>query len=142
MLADAYGDETLSIAEAAVDREVTAKKDATGNIASMDVTVRATEHLRDSTVATGVCLPAIDAPHKVVRTATPTPSLANAYAVSFSLSGPEWSALTAGASAISVSVTKDLRAAAWGATLPLFPAPAWALAVKPVYSMTNLNLEP
>ncbi len=42
---------------------------------------------------------------------------------------------------MSVAVTKDLRAAAWGSDVPVLPAPDWATASQPVTSSGELPVE-
>jgi RHS repeat-associated protein len=140
---DAFGAENEDLAGAAVDRvAITATKDNTGNLQSIEVTVRTTEALRSSTLASGLRLASVDANGKVVATSTATPTLADAYTARFALTPADWSALTTASSAasLSVAVKATLRAAAW-ADIPILPPPDWAKATQPVYSTPDTPVE-
>jgi RHS repeat-associated protein len=149
----AYGEDEAVLKGSAVDRvAVTANRDAGGAVTSVQVTVRATENFAPTTIATGVRLAVVDAAGGVVRTSTAEPSLVTGAIVQWSLTGEEWTALvdatpvvvggaTLTPSALSIAVTKDARAEAWSTTQPFLPAPAWAVASKPVYTSPALPLE-
>jgi RHS repeat-associated protein len=147
-----YGEDEASLRGAAVDRiAVAARRDLNGNVTSVDVTLRATEDFAHPSLAAGVRLGIVDAAGVIVRTTGKEPALANEATVQWSFTAAEWNALVDPASvvidgrtltpaALSVAVTKDARAAAWGA-LPFLPATVWAVQSKPVYTTVALPLE-
>jgi RHS repeat-associated protein len=80
---------------------------------------------------------------EVVRTATATPSLSDAWTATVHFAGGDWSALTStggGATSLSVAVTSTLRADAV-ADIPVLPAPDWAKVSEPIYSSAALPVE-
>ena len=134
---DPFGGENVDLAGAAIDRvSVTASKDSTGAITSVEVSIRSTEALAPSTIVGGVHLAALDDKNAVVHTATATPSLLDANTVHWTLNASDWSALTNGASSLSIAATNTLRASTWSSDLPILPAPDWAKATRPVFSDT------
>lgn len=142
VVADAYGDDSFSIAGAGIDLvQIAATTDGSGVPSQFDVTLRSTEELVASTVPTGVRLAAVDASGNVLRTSAVPPSLTNANTATFTLTPSQWATLTASAAAVSIAVTKDLRASAWGADLPLLPAPEWATATRPVFTSATTPIE-
>jgi RHS repeat-associated protein len=148
----AYGEDEAALNGAAVDKiSVAARKDAQGNIVSVDVTLRSTEQIDSSTLAAGVRLAVVDAAGKPVRISSKTPALADSV-VSWSLTADEWNALASPnpevvdgvnltPAALSIAVTKAARAGAWSGTVPFLSAPAWAVASKPVFTSTDLPVE-
>jgi RHS repeat-associated protein len=144
---DPYGAGDLALAGAAIDGvRLKTTKTATGAIETVEITLHATEQLDASTIATGARLAVVDATGAVLRTATAPPTLApdDPFAVRWSLTEPEWTALTAAApsaSALSIAATQTLRASTWSSSTPVMPAPEWATASKPVYTTTALPVE-
>jgi RHS repeat-associated protein len=151
---DPFGGEQFDLAGAAIDRvSIKAKKDPSGNLTSVTVTMRSTEMLAESTVATGGRLAVVDSNYVALRNSTATPSLGSGdpYTIQWTLGAAEWTALTdpspvtiAGVShmpaSLSVAATSALRAAVWAAEVPVLPAPAWATAGSVRTSM-NLPVE-
>jgi RHS repeat-associated protein len=139
---DVYGGFEVELAGAAVDRvAIKAKKDQTGDITSIDVTLGVTEAIASATVAGGVRLASLDASDNVVRIATNTPSLADEHTVLWTFTKTEWDAFVASAAKVSIGVTPTLRAAAWSSTLPILPPPDWATASQPVFTSAALPVE-
>jgi RHS repeat-associated protein len=134
---DPYGADALDVSGAAVDRvEVHAKKDNSGNLQSVDVTVHSTEAIAATTVAAGLRLSAVNASGTAVSTSSIVPQLADPYSARFTLTPAQWTTLTtaAGAESLSVAVTTTLRAQAWSSAVPFLPPPDWAKATSSVYS--------
>jgi RHS repeat-associated protein len=134
---DPYGADALDVSGAAVDRvEVHAKKDNSGNLQSVDVTVHSTEAIAATTVAAGLRLSAVNASGTAVSTSTVVPQLAEGYSARFTLTPAQWTTLitAAGAESLSVAVTTTLRAQAWSSAVPFLPPPDWAKATSSVYS--------
>ncbi|MHB9001910.1 MAG: RHS repeat protein [Thermoanaerobaculia bacterium] len=142
VVADAYGDDAFSIAGAAIDHIVLhAKNNSAGSLASIDVTVRATEELQPTSVSSGLRIAALDADGKVVRI-SPVPAVVSTGSTArITLTASDWTALIAGASSLSIGVTATLRAAAWSGGLPILPPPEWARATRPVFSSPTLPVE-
>jgi RHS repeat-associated protein len=133
---DAFGGENLDLAGAAVDRvHVTAKKTSAGAIESVKVTIGSTEQINAAGISGGVRLASVDAAGALVNQSTSTPSVGiDPSTIQWTLTEPEWTALTSGASALSIAVTNTLRASSWSADVPFLPAPQWAIMAKPVYT--------
>jgi RHS repeat-associated protein len=134
---DPYGADALDVSGAAVDRvEVHAKKDNSGNLQSVDVTVHSTEAIAANTVAAGLKLSAVNKSGAAVTTSTVVPQLADPFSARFTLTPAQWTTLTtaAGAESLSVAVTTTLRAQAWSSAVPFLPPPDWAKATSSVYS--------
>ncbi|MFL6246086.1 MAG: Ig-like domain-containing protein [Thermoanaerobaculia bacterium] len=143
---DVYGGENLDLVGAAVDRvTVTARKDAQGAVESVAVDVHLTEQIAPATVAGGVRLALVDKHGGVQRTSAAVPAIgADPFTVLWTLDAVAWNALMGGADenlALSVAVTKDLRTELWPVTVPVMPAPQWAVATKPVYTTAALPVE-
>lgn len=146
---DPFGGEDVAVSGPAIDQvTVSAKKDRNGVLQSVTVALRATESLAAATVASGARLASVDAQGSVVRTATTAPSLDadNAYAVEWTLTPAEWTALTSTSAgvaptALSIAATDSLRASAWGANVPVLTAPEWAVASRPVFTSPALPME-
>jgi RHS repeat-associated protein len=137
MAGDAYGDERTSFTAAAIDRVT-----ISSTTSSVTIDVRATELLRADSIAGGIRIAAIDNAGKPIRTAPLPPTLSpDGFTARTTLTTAEWQTLTAGAAGVSVGATNTLRAAAWGAEVPILPAPPWATASKPVYSTTPFPFE-
>ena len=137
-----YGEEQVILSGPAVDKvEVAARKDSTGRIVAIDFIVRSTEDIAEATVASGFRLAAVAGDGAVVRATTAAPSLRGSAAVGWSLTGEEWSAMTASGAALSVAATKDARGNAWSAAAPFMAAPSWAVQTKGVYASSALPLE-
>jgi RHS repeat-associated protein len=143
---DMYGADNVDFAGAAIDRvHVTVTKSSSGAVESATVTMHATEELTEMSLATGIRLAAVDAKGNLVRLATGTPALAedDKFTVEWTLTGAQWAALTdsspvtvGGASRtadrLSIAATWELRAAAWGANVPVMSAPEWAIKTQNV----------
>lgn len=152
---DPYGGEDINFTGAAIDgASVTMKKNAGGAIEQVEVTIHATEQLEPSSVATGGRLAVVDATGQLVRSATATPTLVagDPFAIRWTLTAAEWSALTSPTpvtiggvartpTALSVAATNALRAVAWNLGVPILPAPAWATASTSVHSSPALPVE-
>jgi RHS repeat-associated protein len=148
---DSFGAEAGDLTGAAIDKvAIKATRGTDGTLTSVEVTVRSTEALTASTVATGVRLTTVDNAGAVVRTASVTPVLSDPFTARFTLTAAQWTALTdptpltptsPGPQSLSIGVTNTLRAAAWSQSLPLLPPPEWAKATKPVYSTATLPVE-
>ncbi|HUP60264.1 MAG TPA: Ig-like domain-containing protein [Thermoanaerobaculia bacterium] len=139
---DPFGGEDLDLAGAAIDRvAVKATKNSDGTLNSVEVTMRSTEAIAPASLPSGVRLAAVDANGAVIRTSSAAPSLADANTARWTLSSSEYATLTTGAAAISIAVTNELRASAWGADVPVLPAPQWAASTKPLYSSPQLPIE-
>jgi RHS repeat-associated protein len=139
---DPFGGEELDLAGAAIDRvAVRATKNSDGTLESVSVELRSTEAIAPASMPPGVRLASIDANGAVLRLSGVAPSLADANTVRWTLSASEYEELTTGAAAISIAATDALRASAWGAGVPVLPAPEWAVSTKPVYSSALLPVE-
>jgi len=148
-----YNEDESILLAAAVDKiGVHAKKDAQGNVDTVEVTLRTTEQIAGTSLGTGVRLAVVDANGKLIRVASNAPRLADEFDARWTLTASEWTALvdttpvTVGGAtltpqALSVAATASLRAAAWNANLPVMPAPAWATASQPVYTSGSLPVE-
>ncbi|MEO8379029.1 MAG: RHS repeat-associated core domain-containing protein, partial [Acidobacteriota bacterium] len=142
VVGDMYGDDRSSIAGAAIDRiAISTTKASDGSLQSVHLTLHATEELRESSVAAGARLAALDAAGNVIRTSAAPPLLTDPATITFTLSAADWTTLTAGATLISVGVTPELRAVAWGENVPILPAPAWATIAQSVQSSPELPVE-
>ncbi|HXI13733.1 MAG TPA: RHS repeat-associated core domain-containing protein [Thermoanaerobaculia bacterium] len=146
---DPYGADTLSLSGAAADRiAVVGKKNDTGEL-TVEVSLRTTETLAASSIATGVRLATLDATGALVRKSAVEPQIdpANPSTIRWTLTYAEWQSLiTVSPSGtepnlLSIAATNTLRAAAWGAEVPILPAPDWAAATQPVYSSAALPIE-
>jgi len=141
---DPFGGENVEMMGAAVDRvAIKAKKTSTGAIDSIEITLRATEQLAPASIPSGARLSAVDSSGAVIRLSVAPAILQenDANAIRWTLTPGDWASLTTGAAAISIAATSSLRAAAWGANVPVLPAPEWARASKPIYSSADLPVE-
>ena len=138
-----YGEDQAILNGPAVDKvEVSARKDEGGNVVAVDVILRATEDIAEETIAAGFRLAAVDANGGVVHAATATPVLNDAASIKWSLTGTQWTALTAGGgAAISIAATDDARGSAWSSVTPFMPAPKWAVETKSVYASSDLPVD-
>ncbi|HKS23398.1 MAG TPA: Ig-like domain-containing protein [Thermoanaerobaculia bacterium] len=140
---DPFGGEEFDLGGAAIDNvSVTATKTAAGALDTVKVTMRATEPLLDTTLATGARLAVVDANGTVRGTATAQPTLADSFTVAWTLSASDWTALTATpqAASLSVAATNTLRAALWSLDIPILPPPSWATTQR-VYSRPGIQVE-
>jgi len=128
--ADSYGDAPRYLQGAVVDRiAIEGKKNANGDVESVDVRVHLSEVLDSSTVANGVRLAAVDASKNVVYQSYVTPTMDDAYTIHWELTRAEWELLAqSGGESLEVAVGKTLRAKAWGNT-PVSAAPEWTVKV-------------
>ncbi|MEO8382329.1 MAG: RHS repeat-associated core domain-containing protein, partial [Acidobacteriota bacterium] len=141
---DPYGAHALALTGPAIDgAAIRARRSASGTLTEIDVELHATEAIAPATLARGVRLAALDAAGAVVRTATVTPSLTpDPYTVRWTLTGAEWTALTAPPAALlSVAATDHLRASTWSDDVPFMPAPEWATATLPVMASPEVPVE-
>jgi RHS repeat-associated protein len=148
---DSFGAEAGDLTGAAIDKvAIKATRGTDGTLTSVDVTVRSTEALTASTVATGLRLTTVDNTGAVVRSAPVTPVLSDPFTARFTLTAAQWATLTDATpltptspapQSLSIGVTNTLRAAAWSQSLPVLPPPDWAKATKPVYSTATLPVE-
>ncbi len=148
----AYAEEETALGGVGIDRiAMAAKRDASGALESIELTIRATEPLDPKTVAAGSRLAAV-AGNTVVRTTTAKPTLSDGATIRWTLTALEWSALTDSSAeivggkpvaptSISIAVTDSLRGVAWSSATPVMPAPAWAVAARPVFASPALPVE-
>jgi RHS repeat-associated protein len=149
---DGYGAHHLELTGAAVDAVfLEAGRDSQG-VLTVDVTLRSTEQIAASSVATGIRLSTVDSKGAVVRTSTTVPRLdpLDPFAARITLTADDWTTLTDPAAtspggltaqALSIAVTSTLRAAGWPNDLQYLPPPDWALATAPVYGTDSLRVE-
>jgi RHS repeat-associated protein len=149
----AYGEDPVTLTGVAIDRiAVRAQKDSSGAVSSVEVTLRATESLDPSTVATGGRLAALTADGTVVRTSTVTPTLQGSDTVRWTLTAAEWSKLidttpvvvngaTVSTSQLSIAATTALRSSTWSAAQPILSAPEWVVATQPIFTSPALPVE-
>lgn len=146
---DPYGGEEFQLAGAAVDLvEIKAKKDGAGNLASVNVQVRATEALLEATIATGARLAAVTQNGTAVALSpvSAVPVSGDPFRLEWKLTAAQWTTLVnngvaAGATSLSVATTDQLRAGAWALDVPVLPAPAWATTAMTVFSSPTLPVE-
>ncbi|HET7437146.1 MAG TPA: RHS repeat-associated core domain-containing protein [Thermoanaerobaculia bacterium] len=129
----AYGEDEAGLEGPAVDR-ITVTKTASG---AVEISLRSTEILDETSVATGGRLATITADDKVVRSAPAAPQLIDNYTMRWTLTASDWQTLTDPTpvtvngetltpTAISIAATSTLRAKSWPATTPFLPAPLWS----------------
>lgn len=150
---DPYAGEELELRGAAVDRvAMKAIKDAAGALTSVEVTLRTTEPISPATLAEGVRLAVVDANGAPVRTSSAAATLIDPWTARWTLTEPEWSALSSTSpvivgtisrtpSALSIAATTQLRASTWSLEVPVLPAPEWAILSKPVFVSSTLPVE-
>jgi large repetitive protein len=148
---DPFGGSEFDLAGAAIDHvDIQTKKDASGALDLVTVTMRATEQLAAATVNTGARLAVVDSNGALVRTAEPSPMPAanDPYTVTWTLTAAQWVNLSDPTAvngntpvSLSIAATTTLRAALWKVDLPILPPPDWATASKPVYSSATLAVE-
>jgi RHS repeat-associated protein len=148
-----YGEDETVLLGSAVDKvSIKAKKGADGSLASVDISLRATEQIKDASLAGGVRLASVNAAGAAVRTSSKVSTIVDGATVQWTLNAAEWTALidpspavvngqSLTPAALSIAATSSLRAGAWSASLPFLPAPAWAVATKPVYTSAALPVE-
>jgi RHS repeat-associated protein len=140
-----YGEDQAILIGPAVDKVVVkARKDASGNLVSVDVSLRSTEQIDETTAGTGFRLAAVDAQGAVVRSSATAATLADEATAHWSMTAAEWSALLASSGnslTLSVAATSDSRGAAWSSSRAFLPAPQWAIATKPVFTSAGLPVE-
>ena len=141
----AYAEEEAALGGVGIDRiAMAARRNSSGALESVELTVRTTEPLDPKTIVVGSRLAAV-AGNTLVRTSTVKPTLSDGATIRWTLSAAEWSALTdpkpeivAGKpvvpTLISIAVTDSLRGVAWSSASPMMPAPAWAVAARPVFA--------
>ncbi len=126
----AYGEDEFGLAGAAVDRiAIEATKTSSGALQSVTISIRTTEQLAASTIATGARLAVLDANGAVVRSSPTKATLFENYTLRWTLTAEEWTALTSttgNPQRLSIAVTNTLRAAAWSNNNGILPAPDWA----------------
>ncbi|MHB9124265.1 MAG: GH-E family nuclease, partial [Thermoanaerobaculia bacterium] len=127
LYADAYGDAPRYLHGAVVDKiSVHAEKDGTGAIAKIVFRARLSERIDPASLATGARLEAVRGDGSTTPApAAVTPELFEETTVQWTLTGAQWSALSADATSIRLAITSDLRTPAWGNRGPT-PAPGWA----------------
>lgn len=152
---DPFGGGRFDLSAGAIDHiEVTASKSAAGALQSVTVTMRATEQVASSSLASGTRLAVVDANGVVLRTSAVSPVLdpSDPYSIKWTLSDTDWSALsdpspvTVGGTqhtpaALSMAITSNLRATVWAASTSFLAAPNWATIGKPVYTSSTTPLE-
>ena len=140
-----YGEDQAILLGPAVDRvSIKAKKDAAGNVVAIDIVVRSTEQIAQTSVPTGFRLAAVDSNGAAVRTSAATATLTDGASAHWSLTGAEWNALVAssgGSLALSIGATSNARGEAWSASRPFLAAPQWAVNTRPVYASAALPVE-
>jgi RHS repeat-associated protein len=137
-----YGEDQAILAGPAVDNvTVTARKDAAGNIAGIDIILRSTEQIASSSTAAGFRLAAVGADGAVVTSSPVTATLADEATVKWTLGAAEWTSLTASGAALSIAATSDARGVAWTPSTQFLGAPAWAVQTKPVFTSAQLPVE-
>ncbi|MEO8033198.1 MAG: RHS repeat-associated core domain-containing protein [Acidobacteriota bacterium] len=145
LAAGPYGEDQAILIGPAVDKVVVkARKDASGNLVSVDVSLRSTEQIAETTVGTGFRLAAVDSQGAVVRSSANVSTLANEATAHWSMTAAEWNTLLAssgGSLTLSVAATSSSRGAAWSASRSFLPAPQWAVATKPVFTSAALPVE-
>src|ERR1051326_3690358 len=146
---DPYGAEEFELAGATIDQvEVKAKKNATGALESVRIRMRATEALRETSIAPGSRL-AVVKPNGSTAALSPvdaTSVAADPFRLEWNLTAAQWNTLisdgtSAGGTSLSIAATNQLRAGAWAVDVPILPAPAWATATLPVFSSPTLPVE-
>jgi RHS repeat-associated protein len=137
---DAYGEEQQTITGPTIDEvKLTAKKDTSGNLAEVRVTMHCTETLDASTIASGTRLASVAADGTLVRTSTAPPTQPDPYTVVWTLPVADWTSLIAGAktASLSIGVTSTLRSTTYGSEVPFLPA----VPTANVFSSTTLPIE-
>ncbi len=126
----AYGEDEFGLAGAAVDRiAIEATKTSSGALQSVTISIRTTEQLAASTIATGARLAVVDGNGAVIRSSPTNATLFENYTLRWTLTAEEWTALassTGNPQRLSIAVTNTLRAAAWSDNNGILPAPDWA----------------
>jgi RHS repeat-associated protein len=152
---DPFGGARFDLSGGAIDHvEITGSKDSGGTLQSVKVAMRSTEQLSAPTLDGGTRLAVVDSNGTVLRTAAAHPALdpTDPFTVAWTLTGPDWNALSDPApvvvggvaltpASLSIAATSTLRASEWAATTPFLPAPLWATASKPVYSSSATPIE-
>ncbi|HUF10764.1 MAG TPA: RHS repeat-associated core domain-containing protein, partial [Rhodothermales bacterium] len=125
---DPYGGEESTLEGAAVDKiTVTATKSSSGTLDAVVISVRLTEAIDSGTLPDGALI-----------AGTPvTPTLPTPHTLRWTFTAAEWAALPS----LTITITNQLRAAAWSATSPILPPPHWALASKPVFTSATAPFE-
>jgi RHS repeat-associated protein len=148
-----YGEDEAMLLGAALDKvALQASKAGDGKVSQVDVKLRLTEDIAAATLPSGVRLAVLDADGTLVRTSTKAPVVVAGATAQWTFTDAEWTALvdptpvtvggkTLTPAAISIAATSSLRAAGWSSTVPVLPAPAWAVATKPVYTSSALPVE-
>ncbi len=140
----AYGEDEFGLAGAAVDRiAIEAKKDSSGALQSVTISIRTTEQLAAETIATGARLAVVDGNGAVIRSSPTNATLFENYTLRWTLTAEEWTALassTGNPQRLSIAVTNTLRGAAWDANNGILPAPDWAPSDR-MYSSGALPVE-
>ena len=117
---DPYGEDESTLAGAGVDKiTVTATKE------SVNVDVRFTEQLDESTVAAGAAIAGREA------------ILVDGFTLRSTFEVAAWNALPS----IDIRITNALRAAAWTSSSPILPPPDWALETKPVFTSPDVPFD-
>lgn len=126
-LGDAYGDDEEVVSGPAIDRiERKARTDANGDPFEIEITLRSTDRIRESTRAKGARLTVLGASGEVLRISTTEPKLLpDGFTLQYTFGKTEWNDLTKDGSTLSIGVTNTLRADAWG-DVPMLSAPAWS----------------
>ncbi len=122
---DPYGEEQRTISGPTIDEvKLTAKKDPTGALTEVRVTMHSTEPLEATTLVAGTRLASVTADGTLVRISPVPPTQPNPYTVAWTLPSAEWASLIAGAKTASVSIaaTSSLRSTTYGPTVALQPA--------------------
>lgn len=103
-------------------------KNQQGEITEIVFTANLSDAVRADTIAAGTVLRSVagDAP-ATISTVQPTLDTADPHTLRWTLNAPQWNALTtaAGATAIEIAITKELRAVGWGEAEVLRPPDWW-----------------
>ena len=134
---DPWNEDERAIVQPAVERiELSASKDGSGTITSVDITMRLTEAVSPTTIAGGVRLAAVAANGTVITTSDVQPTTPDVNSIRWTLTPAQWSTLTAAnPAAISIAATNTLRSATFGPDVPF-------MAATPSGSLFTLNTLP
>jgi RHS repeat-associated protein len=138
LFADSYGDAPRYLHGAVVEKvSYSAKRDPLGNLSEVQVSVRISEKVVESTRGTGYRLAAINDAKETVNVASAPPEFVDTgdddeerHEVRWTFSATEWQAFMTGSgiSGLEVAVASSLRTDVWGNN-PVQEAPAWAKAL-------------
>jgi RHS repeat-associated protein len=140
---DPYGELEFSAAGAAVERIDLRARKQSGAIDQIEVTIKLTESVNETTVPTGARLATIDDAGTLTTTHPEPPQLINGTTLKYTLTKDQWTTLTTTppATTLSIAITNTLRANAFADNVPILPPPDWALVTKPVQTSTDFPVE-